>query len=76
VRKHLDPPTEPLLTSVNGGATMLNIGRSLMYELMDRGEVASVSLNNRRLPVIASIHSLIARGGCKGLPSVRKARAP
>jgi len=43
------PDKRPVLHSVVQAAQALGIGRSLLYELLAAGEIASVSIGRRRL---------------------------
>jgi excisionase family DNA binding protein len=43
------PDVRPVLHSVPEAAGALGIGRSLLYELLAAGEIASVSIGRRRL---------------------------
>ena len=49
-----------LLLSVDQAAKRLGIGRSLCYELVMRGEIASLKLGRRRLVPVASLVRFIA----------------
>jgi excisionase family DNA binding protein len=44
-----EPGVCPVLHSVHEAAGALGIGRSLLYELLAAGEIASVSIGRRRL---------------------------
>jgi excisionase family DNA binding protein len=52
---------EPLLLSVVGAAEHLGISRSLMYELLNRGDIDSVRLGRRRLVSRDAINRFIAQ---------------
>lgn len=55
----------PLLT-VPEAAAMLNIGRTLLYKLMDQGELGYVKIaRTRRIP-LADIDALVARNHIGG----------
>jgi excisionase family DNA binding protein len=54
---------EPLLTSIEGGARMLGLGRSKTLQLVYAGEIESVLIGRRRLLKIASINRLAQTGG-------------
>ena len=43
------PDARPVLHSVPEAASALGIGRSLLYQLLAAGEIASVSIGRRRL---------------------------
>ncbi len=57
---HTDP-AYPSLASIREGMRDLNVGRSKIYDLMDRGELVSVKIGSRRLIVRPSIGELIER---------------
>lgn len=46
---------QPLLLSVEGAADVLNISRSLTYELAARGDLRTVTIGRRRLVPIDAI---------------------
>jgi hypothetical protein len=52
----------PLLTSIEGGARMLGLGRSKTLQLVYAGEIESVLIGKRRLLKIASIQRLAETG--------------
>jgi excisionase family DNA binding protein len=46
------PTVEPLLVTVEEAARLLHVGRSMIYELMNRGEIPSLRIGSaRRIPV-------------------------
>lgn len=49
------PPGQPLLHSIPEAAALLGVGRSTIYRLFDRGELASVSLGRRRMVTTAEL---------------------
>ena len=63
---------EPVVVTVADAATMLSVGRSRVYELIARGELASVKLGAARRVTIKSIRQLLARSA---LPPQRARRA-
>lgn len=63
---------EPVVVTVADAATMLSVGRSRVYELIARGELASVKLGASRRVTIKSIRQLLARSA---LPPQRARRA-
>lgn len=50
-----------LLVTVKEAAERLSISRSLMYELLNRGEIASVKVGDLRRVVVASLHAYVER---------------
>lgn len=54
---HQSPP--PLLTSVNAACQSLNVGRTYLYTLINRGELDTVKLGRRTLVKVSSIKALI-----------------
>jgi excisionase family DNA binding protein len=50
---------EPILSSVNGAARALGIGRTKIYELINAGKLEAVKIGKRRLIKTESIHKLI-----------------
>ena len=63
---------EPVVVTVADAATMLSVGRSRVYELIARGELASVKLGASRRVTIKSIRQRRARSA---LPPQRARRA-
>ena len=63
---------EPVVVTVADAATMLSVGRSRVYELIARGELASVKLGASRRVTIKSIRQLLARSA---MPPQRARRA-
>jgi hypothetical protein len=59
----------PLLTSIEGGARMLGLGRSKTLQLVYAGEIESVLIGKRRLLKIASIQRLAQTGSGQFLRS-------
>jgi excisionase family DNA binding protein len=58
------PTIEPLLVTVEEAARLLHIGRSMIYELMNRGEIPSLRIGSaRRIPVGALRAWIAARIG-------------
>jgi len=54
---------EPRLFSVNDTARILGIGRTKLYNLLAKGELASVQIGRRRLVTYHSILGFIIRAG-------------
>lgn len=52
---------DSMLCSVKAAAQMLGIGRTKTYEMLMRGELASMHIGSRRLVKIESIKALIER---------------
>ena len=63
---------EPVVVTVPADAAMLSIGRSRVYELIARGDLASVKLGASRRVTIESIRQLLA---CSAMPPQRIRRA-
>lgn len=55
------PLTNPMLLPINEAAKTLGIGRTLLYRLINSGELEMVRLGNRSLITRASIEALIER---------------
>jgi excisionase family DNA binding protein len=54
-------PEIKVLVSVDEAAAMLSLGRSLVYDLVRKGELLSIKIGrNRRIPVTA-LHDYIGR---------------
>lgn len=58
---------EPLLCPIPEAARLLGIGRSLLYQRLNSGDLESVKIGTRRLVKVHSIKALIDRatGGAK-----------
>ena len=63
---------EPVVVTVADAATMLSVGRSRIYELIQSGDLASVKLGASRRLTIKSIRQLLARNA---MPPQRARRA-
>lgn len=50
-----------ILCSVNEAAQMLGIGRTKIYDMLSKGDLASMQIGTRRLVKIDSIKALIER---------------
>ncbi|WP_029547826.1 helix-turn-helix domain-containing protein [Sphingobium yanoikuyae] len=50
-----------ILCSVNDAARMLGIGRTKIYDMLSKGDLASMQIGTRRLVKIDSIKALIER---------------
>ncbi|MDH7639490.1 helix-turn-helix domain-containing protein [Sphingomonas oryzagri] len=50
---------EPVVTSINGAAKALSLGRTSIYALIAEGRLETVKLGRRTLVKTASIHALI-----------------
>ncbi|QNG44844.1 helix-turn-helix domain-containing protein [Sphingobium yanoikuyae] len=50
-----------MLCSVNDAAQMLGIGRTKIYDMLSKGDLASMQIGTRRLVKIDSIKALIER---------------
>ena len=51
---------EPMVVTVSDAASMLSIGRSRIYELIQSGALASVKIGTSRRVTIKSIRKLLA----------------
>lgn len=51
----------PIAVSVNGAAARLGIGRTKVYELINRGDLKTMKIDRRTLVSMASIHALVSR---------------
>ena len=58
---------EPIVTSINGAAKALSLGRTSIYELINAGRLETVKLGSRTLIKTSSIRALI-----DGLPNAAK----
>lgn len=58
---------DSMLCSVKAASQMLGIGRTKAYEMIAKGELASMHIGSRRLVKVESIKALIERatGGAK-----------
>ena len=55
------PIEEQLLVRVEIAAQMLSLGRSSIYELMDKGEIRFVKWGKARRVIVTSLHAFIAK---------------
>jgi excisionase family DNA binding protein len=62
------PPIEPLLVRVEEAARILSLSRSMIYQLLDRGELPSVRCGAARRIPIAALHEWISRQLHQGTP--------
>jgi excisionase family DNA binding protein len=53
---------DPIVTSVNGAAEALNLGRTSIYALIKEGRLRTVKLGRRTLIKVDSIHALLSQG--------------
>jgi excisionase family DNA binding protein len=53
--------SDPLLHSISDAAKALGIGRTKLYEMLAKGELASVQIGTRRLVKAESMKALIDR---------------
>lgn len=49
---------EPLLISIRQAAEVLGVGRSTVYDLIDRGAVHTKTIGRRRLVLVTSLREL------------------
>ena len=59
--KQREAATKPLLRSIRDTSEDLGNGRTKTYELIGRGELATVQIGSRRLVTVVSIEAFIAR---------------
>ena len=50
---------EPILTSINGAAKALDLGRTSIYKLIEEGKLDSRKLGRRRMVTLESIRRLV-----------------
>jgi len=50
---------EPLTVPIRTAATMLGIGRSTLYELLDAGEIETIKVGRRRLVLVAGLKAFV-----------------
>ena len=55
------PADERLLVTVKEAAAVLSISRSLVYELLNKGEIKSIKLDHGRRVVVASLREYVER---------------
>jgi excisionase family DNA binding protein len=56
------PPSEvTLLLTIPQAAQALNVGRSVLYELLLAGDIASIKIGRSRRIVLASLQDFVAR---------------
>jgi excisionase family DNA binding protein len=60
-RNQLTAPIDPLLVLVEEAARLLSLSRSMIYELMDRGELPSVRCGAARRIPLAALHTWVER---------------
>ena len=51
-----------LLTSINAACETLNVGRTHLYSLINRGHLDTVKLGRRTLVKVSSIKALVGEG--------------
>jgi excisionase family DNA binding protein len=57
----LQAAINPLSVSVEDGARMIGVARSMFYELLARGEVESFKVGRRRLVLVKNLEAYINR---------------
>lgn len=57
---------QPLLLRVDEAAQLLNLGRSTLYEMIYKGDIASVKYGSARRIPLAEIHRWIAAHTVRG----------
>lgn len=58
---NLQNPINPLAVGVENGARMIGVARSMLYELLARGEIESFKLGRRRLILVKNLEAYINR---------------
>jgi hypothetical protein len=56
-----EPEMKPLLISVMHCSQLLNLGRTKTLQLLKRGEIESVKIDRRRLPILRSVEALVEK---------------
>jgi excisionase family DNA binding protein len=54
-------PQERLTVRIPTAMAMLGLGRSKIYDLMDKGEIATVKAGRARLIILQSLNDFVAR---------------
>lgn len=54
-------PEMKVLISVEEAAAMLSLGRTLVYQLVMRGELRSIKIGGARRVIVSSLHEYIGR---------------
>lgn len=54
-------PDSKLLVSVDEAAILLSLGRSLVYELVQRGDIITLKIGRSRRVPVKALHTFIAR---------------
>jgi excisionase family DNA binding protein len=58
----LKPPlNSPITCSINEACRQLGVGRTMFYELVRAGEIATTKIGRRRLPVVQSLYDYLNR---------------
>jgi excisionase family DNA binding protein len=52
---------EPLSVDIPGACQLTGLGRSKLYELLAKGEIASVKIGKRRLILVAELRAWLQR---------------
>ena len=52
---------EPLSVDIPGACQLTGLGRSKLYDLLGRGEIASVKVGKRRLILVAELRAWLQR---------------
>ena len=58
---HGASPTPPLAHSINATARLLGVGKTKVYELINRGELRSIHIDKRHLITDAEVRRLLQR---------------
>ncbi len=53
------PPTPPLAHSINATARLLGVGKTKVYELINRGELRSIHIDKRHLITDVEVRRLL-----------------
>lgn len=60
-RREAAPPAPPLAHSITGTCHQLGVGRTKVYELINRGDLETAKVDRRRLVTHRSIEALLER---------------
>jgi excisionase family DNA binding protein len=66
----LEPVVDPLAVSIKAAARMIGVSRTVLYQLINGGEIPSFTVGRRRLLAIAELRRFVAeRAGGDRTPS-------
>jgi excisionase family DNA binding protein len=52
----------PVSLSINNAARVIGIGRTKLYELINRGDLKTIRIGRRTLVLASSIHAMLEKG--------------